>query len=103
MKYLLFCLCLIFFSIMIKAQGKGGHEKRDTIEKESKRKKPIILFGTASYYADKFNGRATANGEIYNGKKMTAACNVLPLGTWVRVTNLNNNRSVIVKTNDRLH
>ena len=36
-------------------------------------------------------------------KKMTAACNQLPLGTWIRVTNLNNNRSVIVKTNDRLH
>ena len=56
-----------------------------------------------SYYADKFNGRETANGEIYDGKKMTAACNVLPLGTWIRVTNLYNNRSVVVKTNDRLH
>jgi rare lipoprotein A len=62
-----------------------------------------VLFGTASYYADKFNGRQTANGEIYDGKKMTAACNSLPLGTWIRVTNLSNNRSVIVKTNDRLH
>ena len=61
------------------------------------------MFGTASYYADKFNGRETANGEIYDGKKMTAACNVLPLGTWIRVTNLSNQRSVVVKTNDRLH
>ena len=34
---------------------------------------------------------------------MTAACNVLPLGTWIRVTNLRNGRSVLVKTNDRLH
>jgi rare lipoprotein A len=61
------------------------------------------LFGTASFYANKFEGRKTANGEIFSHKKLTAACNVLPLGTWVRVTNLRNNKSVIVKTNDRLH
>ena len=34
---------------------------------------------------------------------MTAACNVLPLGTWIKVTNLQNGKSVVVKTNDRLH
>jgi rare lipoprotein A len=62
-----------------------------------------VLYGIASFYAEKFNGRPTANGEIYDGKKMTAACNQLPMGTWIRVTNLKNNRSVIVKTNDRLH
>ena len=50
-----------------------------------------------------FNGKKTANGEIYSHKKMTAACNVLPLGTWIRVTNLRNGKSVVVKTNDRLH
>lgn len=65
--------------------------------------KPKVYYGIASYYADKFNGRPTANGEIYSHKKMTAACNILPLGTWIRVTNLNNNKTVIVKTNDRLH
>lgn len=61
------------------------------------------LYGTASYYADKFVGRETTNGEIYSHKKMTAACNRLPLGTWIRVTNTRNNRVVIVKVNDRLH
>jgi len=65
--------------------------------------KPKILYGTASFYSNSFNGKKTANGEIYSQKKMTAACNVLPLGTWIRVTNLRNGRSVIVKTNDRLH
>ena len=65
--------------------------------------KPKILYGTASYYSNSFNGKKTANGEIYSQKKMTAACNVLPLGTWIRVTNLRNGRSVLVKTNDRLH
>lgn len=61
------------------------------------------LYGTASYYADKFNGRETANGEYYSHTKMTAACNRLPLNTWIRVTNLRNKRTVIVKVNDRLH
>ncbi|MGN6164705.1 MAG: septal ring lytic transglycosylase RlpA family protein [Flavisolibacter sp.] len=65
--------------------------------------KSKVYYGIASYYADKFNGRPTANGEIYDHKKLTAACNILPLGTWIRVTNLKNNKSVIVKTNDRLH
>jgi len=69
----------------------------------SGRKSPKVLYGTASFYANKFEGRQTANGEIFSQKKMTAACNVLPLGTWVKVTNLHNGRSVIVKINDRLH
>jgi len=71
--------------------------------KETVAANPKVFYGTASYYAEKFNGRQTANGETYDGTKFTAACNVLPLGTWIRVTNLRNNRSVIVKTNDRLH
>lgn len=66
-------------------------------------KKPKILYGTASFYADKFTGRKTATGAIYSHNKMTAACNVLPLGTWIRVTNLRNERSVIAFVNDRLH
>ncbi len=62
-----------------------------------------ILYGIASYYADKFDGRETTNGEIYDHTKLSAACNVLPLGTWIRVTNLSNNKSVVVHTNDRLN
>ena len=73
----------------------------DTMEARSA--KPRLLYGTASYYSNSFNGKKTANGEIYSHKKMTAACNVLPLGTWIKVTNLRNGKSVVVKTNDRLH
>lgn len=62
-----------------------------------------VQYGTASFYADKFEGRKTANGEIFTQKGMTAAHNSLPLGTWIRVTNLSNKRSVLVKVNDRLH
>jgi rare lipoprotein A len=106
MRYSILCLMIIFSITAGHSQvGAGGAEKKDTIiiTKTNLAGKPRVLYGTASYYADKFNGRETANGEIYNSEKMTAACNVLPLGTWIRVTNLTNNRSVVVKTNDRLH
>ena len=62
-----------------------------------------VQYGVASYYADKFEGRRTANGEVFSQSKMTAAHNALPLGTWIRVTNLRNGRQAVVKVNDRLH
>ncbi len=61
------------------------------------------IYGLASFYGNKFIGKRTANGEIFSQEKFTAACNVLPLGTWIKVTNLKNGKWVIVKTNDRLH
>ncbi len=61
-----------------------------------------MLKGIASYYHDKFVGRKTANGEIFSQNKYTCACNSLPLGTYLRVTNLKNDKSVVVKVNDRL-
>src|SRR5678810_963769 len=69
----------------------------------SSKKYPYVLYGTASYYGGKFNGRKAANGEVFNQNKLTAACNVLPLGTWIKVTNLRNGRFVTVKVIDRLH
>lgn len=61
----------------------------------------ITQTGKASYYADKFNGRKTANGEIFQNSKLTAAHKTLPFGTRVKVTNLNNGKSVKVRINDR--
>ncbi|MBP9792640.1 MAG: septal ring lytic transglycosylase RlpA family protein [Flavobacterium sp.] len=55
----------------------------------------------ASYYSNKFNGRRTASGERFDNKKLTAAHRRLAFGTKVRVTNLRNGRSIIVKINDR--
>ncbi len=57
--------------------------------------------GTASWYGDDFHGKATANGETYNMGSMTAAHPTLPLPSLVRVTNLRNNKTVIVRVNDR--
>lgn len=55
----------------------------------------------ASYYHDKFNGRRTANGEIFSNKAMTAANKKLPFGTKVEITNLRTGKSVVVRINDR--
>lgn len=57
--------------------------------------------GIASWYGTKFHGRLTSTRETYNLYAMTAASPILPLPCFVRVTNLNNHRSVIVKVNDR--
>jgi len=57
--------------------------------------------GLASYYANKFNGLKTANGEIFDQNKFTAAHKTLPFGSRVKVTNLSNNKWVIVSINDR--
>jgi rare lipoprotein A len=64
-------------------------------------KKAKLDTGIASFYADKFHGRKTASGEIFHQDSLTAAHKSLPFGTLVKVTNLRNNQSVIVKVNDR--
>lgn len=55
----------------------------------------------ASYYHDKFNGKKTASGEKFNNGKLTAAHRTLAFGTKVKVTNLANEKSVVVEINDR--
>ena len=57
--------------------------------------------GLASYYADKYQGHKTASGERFDTARLTAAHRTLPFGTRVRVTNLDNGRSVVVRVNDR--
>ncbi|HEX2139358.1 MAG TPA: septal ring lytic transglycosylase RlpA family protein [Woeseiaceae bacterium] len=57
--------------------------------------------GIASWYGKKFHGRLTSNRETYDMHAMTAAHKTLPLPTWVRVTNLQNDKSVVVRVNDR--
>lgn len=62
----------------------------------------LIQEGTASYYAKKFHGRRTSNGEIFHLDSMTAAHKNLPFGTWVKVTRAGQQESVLLKVNDRL-
>lgn len=60
-----------------------------------------VITGIASYYADKFHGRRTSSGEIYNQEKLTAAHKTLPMGSRVKVSRLDNDMAVVVKINDR--
>ncbi|WP_314244409.1 septal ring lytic transglycosylase RlpA family protein [Empedobacter tilapiae] len=59
------------------------------------------ISGIVSWYADKFHGKKTSSGELYNKNNFTAAHKTLPFGTKVKVTNTNNGKSVVVKINDR--
>ncbi|MEX5607227.1 septal ring lytic transglycosylase RlpA family protein [Pseudomonas protegens] len=63
--------------------------------------KNYVASGTASWYGTKFHGQNTANGEVYDLYGMSAAHKTLPLPSYVKVTNLDNNRSVILRVNDR--
>ncbi|HET7116572.1 MAG TPA: septal ring lytic transglycosylase RlpA family protein [Hanamia sp.] len=101
------CGILIIMLIAF-CQNTFSQKRKDEVKKSSSgikisQRKKIIKFGVASYYADKFNGRKTNSGEIYQDEKFTAACNQLPLNTWIKVTWIKNGRSVIVRINDRLN
>lgn len=60
-----------------------------------------LWYGIASWYGPGFHGRTTANGEVFNQHDLTAAHKTLPFNTKILVTNLKNNKSVIVRINDR--
>ena len=96
-----FLPCL-FTAFLFLAQPVFAQDTSKAIKKTGNSKSKI-QYGVASFYSNKFNGRQTANGEIFSQKKFTCACNVLPMGTWIKVTNLRNGKSAIVKINDRLH
>ncbi len=59
------------------------------------------MIGYASWYGPGFHGKKTANGERYNQNQMTAAHRILPMNTWVQVSNLENNKVAVVRINDR--
>lgn len=62
-----------------------------------------IIYGIASFYSKGLDGTKTATGETYRNSKLTAASNNFKLNTWVRVTNMGNEKAVIVRINDRMH
>jgi rare lipoprotein A len=70
------------------------------VRKQTGKNQPYQI-GTASWYGEYFVGKPTASGEDFDMYDMTAAHPTLPLGTYVRVTNLRNGRTVVVKVNDR--
>jgi len=99
-----FCSIIVFCTCTCISQNSLSQDSSIIKTKAPSSPKDIVIkYGLASFYANKFNGRLTANGNTFHSFKLTAACNVLPLGIWVKVTNLKNDKSVIVYINDRLH
>jgi rare lipoprotein A len=86
-------VCLLPVAVM----GQVKHTKK------AKKEIPKVQYGTASYYANKFEGRKTYTDEIFRQDSLTAASNTLPMHTWVKVTNLRNHKFVFVRINDKMH
>lgn len=88
-KHTIFILSLVILYLIVGCQSLAQYYTPNGAE------------GVARYYAKRYHGKKTSSGEIYNSKKLTAAHPTLPLGTRVKVMNLDNKKSVIVKINDR--
>lgn len=85
MRYLIFCS--LFFIVALNSFSQG---------------KKNVLNGIATYYHDRFEGRKTANGEIFSQKQFTCAHKTLPINTFLKVTNLKNDKIIVLRVNDRL-
>jgi rare lipoprotein A len=104
MKYFFYVILLIMVGCSSNARytTKGGSGKKHGKSTYGKvEKKGKTMYYVCSYYADNFHGRQTANGEIFDMYKMTAAHKTLPFGTKLRVTFEEKGKSVIVRVNDR--
>lgn len=91
-------LMSLLCSGMAMATASNGVSGKDEAEKKTDHKT-----GTASWYGKGFQGKRTANGETFDMNGLTCASNHYPLGTWLKVTNLKNGKTVVVKVNDRMH
>ncbi len=99
-------LLIIFITITVSACSQSSSFSSSSSSSlrhsSSNRVQPLYQqTGKASFYANKYHGRKTASGERFNQRASTAAHNKLPFGTWVKVTNINNDKSVMVRINDR--
>jgi rare lipoprotein A len=87
----------------LEAATAPGIIKKEVAATTSRVKKTLqwLQVGTASWYGLKFQGKRTASGETFDMNNLTCAHRSLPLGSWVRVTNLKNRRSIFVRVTDR--
>ncbi len=90
-------VCVLLFLFFIAVSSVANAQRKITKKLENYDRK-----GKASFYHDRFEGQLTASGEIFHQNKLTAASNTLPLGSYVKVTNLKNKKSVVVRINDRM-
>ncbi len=91
-------------SALLPSSGAGAEESETLLaEIQPQESGESALHGAASYYSYGFHGRRAASGERFDAKAMTAASNRFPLGSWVAVRHLGNDRCVVVRVNDRMH
>ena len=96
------CTGILVLALVALAACGGGSKSTPSKAKRTAAAEPAgVQRGKASWYGGKFHGGPTASGERYNKRSMTAAHRKLPFGTRVRVTNLKNGRSVILRINNR--
>jgi rare lipoprotein A len=88
-------------SKMVVKKKKTTSEKDKSVAETSSAVSTMATTGVVSYYHNKFNGRKTASGEVFSNNKLTAAHRTYPFGTYLKVTNVANGKSVVVKVNDR--
>jgi rare lipoprotein A len=105
MKTILTALTALFLSLGVAtasdpvSDSRSAESKKSTSQNAKKAKKTMV--GEASWYGKAFHGRTTASGEEYDMFQLTAAHKSLPLGTYVKVTNLRNGKWAVLKVNDR--
>ncbi len=92
----IFTLLALSFSLFVFATNGTGKAESNKTEKASNEKA-----GKASWYGPGFHGKLTANGERYNMNGITAAHKTLKFGTKVKITNVENGKSIVVRINDR--
>lgn len=104
-NYLLPCALIILLFFACASSKRFTSDKVFQNESETQLDKENLEFieqGIASFYANEYHGKKTASGEIYNMNDLTAAHPSLPFGIFLLVKNLKNNKSVIVRVNDRM-
>ena len=104
--YLILLISALIFSGCTPSPRYASTDIKSKTKKSSKSSKKTTnhkkqYIGISSYYGPQFHGKLTANGEVFDMYGVTAAHKTLPLGTVVRVTNLENDKSLILRINDR--
>lgn len=103
-RYFLLALCLLFADCTNAPRygnSVGIRKKSSPRDLKTAKRIPKVITGVSSFYGSDFHGKLTANGEVFDMYGLTAAHKTLPLNTIVRVTNLANNKSLILRINDR--
>jgi len=98
---------ILFLIILIISCSATPRFRAGNIDRSRKNSKKIstgmekVQYGISSYYGPKFHGKPTANGEIFDMYKISAAHRYLPMGTIIQVRNLDNNKTLRIRINDR--